>query len=415
MNASATTGGNSGGAFNPRVLLAIIVAGIVGFLGYAVLSAFAPQLSSGNNGGNHALSKSAVGYAGVAEMLRAAGHPVSIVRDPRMGVRAPGGGNATGGLLVLTPTMATTAAEVQERLEGIDVPVLIVLPGYVTKADPKHRGWVRRVDATPYPALSVQSPDEDIGVDARPAPPAIQVKLWDRRPFSMPTPRFIQTVSGGGIEPLIGTEDAILLGVLPNRANTYVLTDPDFLNNLAMASDARATAAVRLLTTLVDPGQPIAFDVTLNGLGSDANSLLRLAFTPPFLGLTLCLIVAALLALWQGFVRFGPPFRDEGANALGKGGLVANAAQLIVLARRVPAFGGRYSAMTRDMAAQRLHAPARLAGDDIDRWLDRFTDSRGQKFSALAHRLDGATTTEDCVADAAALAQWRKDILREHD
>ena len=105
--------------------------------------------------------------------------------------------------------------------------------------------------------------------------------------------------------------------------------------------------------------------------------------------------------------------RELRTIAFGKAALVANSAQLIVQARRLPGFADRYVAMVREAAAQRLHAPTGLAGVALDRWLDRFTDSQGRRFSELAARLEQARSAPDIVAGASALGQWRKDILRD--
>src|SRR6185436_15439404 len=62
--------------------------------------------------------------------------------------------------------------------------------------------------------------------------------------------------------------------------------------------------------------------------------LLRLVLEPPFLAMTLALLVAALLAGFHGAIRFGQPRREERTIALGKAALVENSAGLIRLARR---------------------------------------------------------------------------------
>lgn len=49
-----------------------------------------------------------------------------------------------------------------------------------------------------------------------------------------------------------------------------------------------------ILATMDDYDMTITFDLTLNGLGESKN-LLTLAFEPPFLAATLCLLFAALV------------------------------------------------------------------------------------------------------------------------
>ena len=57
--------GASHSPFRPVVIIALILAAVFALSAMAALDAFSPELSSGNDGREHALSKSAVGYAGV--------------------------------------------------------------------------------------------------------------------------------------------------------------------------------------------------------------------------------------------------------------------------------------------------------------------------------------------------------------
>lgn len=407
--------GESSNAFNPRIIGALIVAGVVGFLGYWALSAFAPELGSGRDGGGHALSRGAVGYAGMVQLLKDTGHAVSVIRDEHGQV--PGSSTSDlGGLLVLTPTPETSAADIQRRLSGIDRPVLVILPKWRTQRDPRHSGWVGRAfpldngarNLPPEWGIRSTAPVRDgSGAD-------LAVRLWDDPAFALPRPAGLRAIGGESLKTLVAAPGDGALLVQAHSADIYVLSDPDLINNLAMRDPRHAAAALRLLTAIAGPGEPIGFDVTLNGLGG-GRSLLRLAFTPPFLGLTLCFVVAALLAGWQSAARFGPPLRVGRVVELGKAALVANSAQLIVQARRTPRFAARYGAMVREAAARRLHAPAGLAGSGLDSWLDRFADARGRRFSELLASLEAARSTADIVARAGALGEWRKDVLREHE
>ena len=45
--------------FNPRLIAGVVVIGIVAFIALWALIALGPQISSGNDGGGHALSKAA--------------------------------------------------------------------------------------------------------------------------------------------------------------------------------------------------------------------------------------------------------------------------------------------------------------------------------------------------------------------
>ncbi|MEK6542332.1 MAG: DUF4350 domain-containing protein [Pseudomonadota bacterium] len=409
--------------FNPRIIAGLIVAGIIGFVGFWVLTAFTPELGNGRNAQAHALSRSAVGFAGVVELAKAGGAPITVLRGASAGV--PGADDSEfGGLMVLTPLIGTTRAQIDERIGDFAGSVLIVLPKYLTGPALTGRDRVMRMGDVPDTVTAmldsnVEGKSVTFLANRGPAGQAqVATRLWDEDAVTLRLPGQLQGIvqhDGAGMRPLITVGTRIIVAELPGRGSTYVLSDPDLINNLAMADDARAASAYALLTALAGPGEPIGFDVTMNGLGSGGRSLLRMAFVPPFLGLTMCLLAGGLFALWQGFVRFGPPWREARRVALGKAGLVANGAALIVQARRVPHFAARYGAMVREAAARRLHAPSALSGSALDIWLDRFADGNGRRFSEILSRLEIAQTAGECVEGAAALVQWRKDVLRDSE
>src|SRR3546814_10370833 len=92
---------------------------------------------------------------------------------------------------------------------------------------------------------------------------------------------------------------------LAKNADLYILADPDLVDNFAFASRDKARGAALLLDAIGEDANAsgFAFDLTLAGFGG-GRSLLRFAFVPPFIGITLCVIAAGLLALWQAWMRF---------------------------------------------------------------------------------------------------------------
>ena len=76
------------GAFSPAVALWLIGAALVSGAMFVILLAFGPQLR-GNPGGANALSRSAVGYAALVQMLRADRVPVSLNSNPVLAGAAP--------------------------------------------------------------------------------------------------------------------------------------------------------------------------------------------------------------------------------------------------------------------------------------------------------------------------------------
>ena len=70
------------GAFSPMAMIVIVLVGVVSFAGLGVLSAYAPELKKGDNGGAHALSRSSVGYAATVRLLQASGRGALVGRGP---------------------------------------------------------------------------------------------------------------------------------------------------------------------------------------------------------------------------------------------------------------------------------------------------------------------------------------------
>ena len=400
--------------FNPRLIAAVVAIGVIAFIALWALIALAPQISSGNDGGGHALSKAAPGYAGIVDLAERAGAEVELRR--RVEVESY---EEYEPLLVLTPTHRTRAPEIAELLDAQRTgPVLIVLPKWQTMAVPGQTpkpGWASAGFPVRPPAKML--PPAYFGTVAIKAAPSKAQQVPARlggRSFAASLPGNVQTIEGGNLETLIaGPGGAAVLAQVGER-DIYVLADPDLINNLAFASRDRASAGVVLIDALAEyaDADGLAFDVALNGFGGQ-RSLLRFAFVPPFIGITLCLIAAGMLALWQAWMRFGPALKPGRAIPVSKAALIANSADLIRQARRELDGADAYVKSQRIAIARRLHAPTGLDDAETDRWIDRHLRGGSDLFSSLARRLPLARNTHEFLADAQALHDIRKDLLRD--
>jgi hypothetical protein len=231
----------------------------------------------------------------------------------------------------------------------------------------------------------------------------------------LPAPRLPQMIEGADLRPLLTLPDGgILLAQMGDRPH-YLLADPDLLNNQGLRDPARARAALALLDALnVTDSQSINFatftDVVIDAARQPAG-LLRLLIEPPFLAMTLALVIAALLAGFHGAVRFGQAGREKRTIALGKAALVDNSAGLIRLARREVHMGPAYAEFIQQETARAVGAPSGLSGEALDDYLDRLT-RRGPTFSELAAALVRTRDRQSMAAAARALFQWKKDIIR---
>jgi hypothetical protein len=193
----------------------------------------------------------------------------------------------------------------------------------------------------------------------------------------------------------------------------YVVADPDLLNNHGLHDASTARAAMALIDALNGQEPDVVdFDLTMNGLGAAGSmSMLRLAFEPPFLAMTLALVAAALLAGLHGIFRFGPVRRPERAIAFGKAALVENSAGLVRMAERETRLGGAYADMVRHEVARAVHTPPSLDAGDIDQRLNRLGRSDEPSFSELAADLAVARDRTRLMAAAQALFRWKKAVV----
>ena len=429
--------------FSIRTVAILLAVGVFCASAFAVLSAYAPDLKSGSDGGGHALSESAIGYAGLTRLLKDAGDPVLISRGPaHAAADAPG-------VLILTPGFDTDPELVAKT--GFDGPTLVVLPKWIVEAHPKHRGWVRRLsaaraeavttpltaikgsaakEANPAPASDAASDDQT--EEAAPAPTILLPSLARRSGVSQPvlsgsgevfdeTARLplgridsLQTLSGRGWTPILADEQGRAVLARRDGTNLYALSDPDILNTQGLKSLENARAASAIVEALRDGSGPVIVDVTLHGF-SRGRVFLKLAMEPPFLGLTLCLLAAAALMGWHAFTRFGAPPPAARAFALGKRALADNSAALIRLAKREPVMGAGYAALERNTVARLIGAPRNLSPEDLDALLDRIAETKGVegRITQLTTEAAIASDIDALMRAAAKLHRWRLEMTRE--
>jgi hypothetical protein len=116
------------------MVLGLVVVGVVSFAAFIVLSAFADDLRSPEVGGEHALSKSAAGFAGMVQLLQQNGR---IVRTSRGSFSESG---VHDELAVMTPPLDGVVD--WERIYDAPSDVLIILPKWRIYRDPANPQWV---------------------------------------------------------------------------------------------------------------------------------------------------------------------------------------------------------------------------------------------------------------------------------
>lgn len=394
--------------FNPRLVIGLIVAGVLAFGALLLLLAYGSNMSSGRDGRAHSLSVSATGFKALVDL-------VDNFREARI-IRDDGDLDSVE-LLVVTLEENSQPGELARLLQRRGAyATLIVLPKWITLPHSGRRGWVQTLGSgAGGPAALQIAKDASIGSVSEGAARAGHV--WGRdllEGVRLRIPEEPQVIRGGGLNPLVSLGNGALVAQIGNAPH-YVVADPDLLNNFGLRNAETARAALGLLDALNTTGSSgVDFDVTMNGLGRRASSpnILRTAFEPPFLAMTLALFVAAVLAGLHGAFRFGPTRPEERAIAFGKAALVENSAGLIRLAGREARLGGAYADVLRQEAARAAAAPHWLQGDALDAYLNRLSRPGAPKFSELAADLFVARDRHGLMAAARNLHQWKKDIIR---
>jgi hypothetical protein len=405
-------------AFSRGGALALIGGGFLLFLALIWLIGSGEGLDGGNNGEAHAASKGLNGYAGLVRLAEANGYDVTRSRSPA--------GLETEGLLVLTPPTDTDPSDLGKLLvkrEQIG-PTLVILPKWTAMRPPQilpqeardkfKPGWVILGDAyavdwptilpAPYGFTHIlEKPDQ-----GRPS-------RWSGLGVTgtLPTARLLHATGKPGHETLVSDASGRVLAmrVVGEEGTEYYdsahwtlfIAEPDLANNYGLADRQRAALAMALVDAATYDGDidQVTFDLTLNGFGASEN-LLTLAFRPPFLAATLCLLLALLIVGWRAFKRFGGAAAEGGPGiAFGKERLIANGAGLILRARRFHLLGAPYAALSARRLAERLGL-ARPDMAAIDEALARRLPTE-EPFSRRAARLEAADKPTDILAAAQAL------------
>lgn len=395
--------------FRPGIVLALILAAVFSLSAIGVLGAYAPELERGDDGRNHALSQSAIGYAGVVKLLRGLDRAVLVSRG------ATGAGSPES-LLVLTPSTEPDAKALNRLLDS-PTATLIVLPKWRAAPDPMRRGWVQRAGTLPPAAsLSVLPETLTAGLNLRLASEGATVQLRNApgTPIGSAVPiEELRTLDGPGWNPIITDARGGALVVQHEDTGVYVLSDPDLLNTRGLNEPGKALTAIALLDSLHPAEAGVVFDVSLHGFARP-RSVMRLLLEPPLLGFTLCLAFAVALVGWQAMVRFVPHLDVRRAVALGKKALADNTAALVRLARREHRMATPYAELVRAQAAKAVAAPPHLSDEALTALLDRLAARDGVEhtYAALAADADKAKNAGDLMAVARALNRWKSEMTR---
>ncbi len=405
--------------FSPKLLTAF--AGVA--IGAVALSLY--FLSSEQRGindlGPTTYSRSAIGYAGLAELLGKLGIP--FVKSENDSLK-----KAKGGLLIVAePRLISQTEEIFRTLLAGEK-VLVVLPKWSGTRSHNRPGWVEKVvplsssvpqrvlDRTTDPGgkpASAKTLTKDGRAELVRVP---KVESWPKNELKL-DPSItgpVQLIKGGSLQPLISSPEGVLLGEIRRGSRRiWVLSDPDVLSNHGLGADGKRNAVLAVsLINRFRGGGPAVFDETVHGFVSKPAAPWRFIFEFPFVIVTLQGAVAVALLLWATVGRFGPPSRETPPLAAGKHGLIDNVARLMGFAGYQKLMLRRYVEATIRDAAHQLHAPKGLTLPELAGWMERFGKARGVSVEAR----DVLRRAEALIAqgghDPGSPAGIAKDIYR---
>lgn len=395
--------------FQPRVLAALAAALCALFAASLLLTGMGSREAAGLASGANSYSNSAVGHLAFRDLLDGLGYRTQRVEDRPL--EAVG---ETGVLILAEPAGSLAGEENRNKLQTAGR-ILLVLPKWTVRPGERRKDWIGEAELAPVlRAQSALGAAVSGGDVVRVKPPASYSKTIAA---ADPTVQGeLQLIKGSNLTPLISTPDGILLGELRQGGRrTFVLADPDPIENHGLGQGANAAFARDMVTALVDGrSRKLVFDETIHGFRRSPPNLLKFLYEFP-LNLVLVQILAAVaLLLWAAMGRFGAPLPAPRRLDAGRHALIGNAAALVDYAGHHGAILQRYIAMTLQDAARALRAPAGLEGAALTAWLAQASEARGIDPKPLAGLGDGPNAgprnLASLLAAAQALHHWRKDL-----
>jgi hypothetical protein len=368
--------------FSPRVLTGWTIAVALAFACSLYFMTQGSDQDSIDGAGSNTFSRSAVGYAGIAETLQQLGRPVA---KSQYGSLAKLG---TGSLLIVAEPRLSVRPQVAALLGAKTT--LLILPKWRGKPSKQHPGWI--ADATLVPDIET-SLTLWLGAPKAELVRQPTVDNWSENALGI-TPDIagpVQLMKSDRLRPLVATEDGILVGEIRNKdRRLWILSDPDVMANHGLGRKDNAAFSVALIDALARGDGAVVFDETVHGFLAQPQTPLNLLvdLKSPFISVTAQAVLAVALLLWAAMVRFGAPTPAPPPLAAGKRGLIRNAAKLIDFAGYQRVIVRRYvDATIRDVGRQ-LHAPRGLTEGALVEWLQRVGQVRavGVDYGAIHAR-----------------------------
>lgn len=402
-----------------RSLSPTLLITIIGLLGGAALLWFflqTGQQTKISSTGPGAKSRSAIGYAGIVDVLRQLGVPVEASTEST--------GIASGGGLVVIgePNDDAIYADEGPLKQLLLAPkLLIVLPKWSGSTWTAWDSWIDTAYSRSfYDADKLLKRVSDTG-DVRRVEKVDNwtVNLLGRRPVFKHEVQLIKDSSR--ILPIIAANEGILLGEIRQPGQTiWVLSDPDVISNhgLGERGEGNAILAVEMFKRLRGNESKIVFAESMHRLAAKPERPAIAMFQFPLYIVTAMGAMAIILLLWATYGRFGTALKPPPELASGKQGLVDNVARLMDYAGHHKVMIVRYVEATILDVGRQMHAPKGLVGAELAAWLTRLGRARGtsrectQIFNDANKLIENKRSALSAfVAIARDVYRWKQEII----
>jgi len=398
--------------FSRRLFMGWIAGAVVLFAVSLFLMGGGGELSGPDSTGASTFSRSAIGHAGIAEVLNRLG--ISVVKSRYNSLEKLSDGSV---LVIAEPQPARQSEEEIRNLLKADT-ILLVLPKWAGLPSQRTDGWLRdvreRFTGDAQWALRLVAPRGEVVRETGDV-------TWTTNALGL-APNLAspaQLMRGPGLRAIIGGDRGMLVGEISERNRTiWVLSDPDVISNHGLAREGNAALAVAMIKRLRSGDGSVVFDETVHGYLAKPSSPFMLLFRFPFVVATLQGLIAVGLLLWATMARFGAPQSAPPPLSAGRGSLLQNMAKLIEFTGHQPVMVARYVQETVRDVARQLHAPRALAGEGLIAWLQRVGGARGVAVDCggLMQRADelGSARRRDpssLVRLARDTHRWKGEIL----
>lgn len=421
------------GGFSRKAVGWIVGVGVASFLLALLLTAFGEDLFSRPTPHANSYSRSALGHRALVELLQSLGLGAVSRRTP--GTAAPG---PVRPLIAAEPdpevleVAGSRLAELRREARSRDAALVVVLPKWAGVPRASNPGWIDRAVLRPEPSLR--------GVLQALGEPGLEnltlVRTGGRvRPCSA---GWRSAVSSGLVDfqanlspaqllaPAPGLEPEVVCGggllVARHKSadgpETYLVSDPDLLNNHGLGRGDNAALVHEFLTHRLG-AKGVIFDETIHGYRR-APGILAEAFRFPLLLAVLQTAVLLGVLLWAGMGRFGKPLPPAAALGSGRQVLIDSTARLLTHGGHAAESFGRYFHQTVRALAAHFGLPSDLPeAETLDR-LQRISRERrlGMDLHRLRQQADHPPSGEHARDHALALARdlhrWRQEMMDGH-